>query len=151
MSYLTDEDKYYTSNQARLFEQSSIDSLPSYFFVNNFLSSFYAEIIDQNKLELTGISDLNIYEEIKNNLKRSKGCVYPPETMHWIGFVYRYISNISKIKSSELLRKISLNYLVDAYDYLHTLDIEKAKQIIFADNHIKILTKEEKIKKMFSF
>ena len=121
------------SMQARAFEKSSNERIPSYFFIQQFMFSKEAKMMDDLSFLQSGLSELEIYINIKKQTKRKKGNVYSPEIMHWIGFFYRYASYLTGINSKILFKKITPNQLCDLYPLYHGLDIQKAIDMVFSN------------------
>ena len=128
------EDAYQlASMQARIFEKSAEKEIPSYFFIQDFMFSNDAKGLDDLSFLTSGSSELEIYLNIINNLKRKTGTIYPSEIMHWIGFFYRYASYLSGLSSITIFKKISPQYLNKIYPLYHGLDIVKAVEMVFDD------------------
>ena len=60
----------------------------------------------------------------------------PPKVAGWLGFTYRQIQVETKMKSSEIIQKIPLQNMVQAYAGLHTVDEDMAFEIIKNDFRI---------------
>lgn len=135
MNYSREKDNIaYTlgSMQARLFEKSSIDNIPSYFFIQQFMQSEDAKMIDDLSFLQTGSSELEIYMHVKQAIKRKKGVVYSAEIMHWMGFFYRYAAYLTSIDSKTLFKRIPPKKLYEMYPLYHGLDIQKAIEMVMS-------------------
>ncbi len=139
MNYLRKKDETcykLASMQARIFEKSAYENIPSYFFIQQFMNSFEAQTIDDSSILISGLSELEIYLNIKKETKRKKGNVYPLGVMHWIGFFYRYASYLTGIDSKKLFKNINPKKLYDLYPSYHALDIEKAVGMVLENTNI---------------
>ena len=132
------------SIQARIFEKSAEERIPSYFFVQTFTNSFDAYQLDSLAFLLSGSSETEVYINTKRRTKRKKGIVYNNSFMHWAGFFYRYASYLTNISSKELFKKIKLDYLLRVYPLYHGVDIVKAVEMVFEDVDFKKLTPSER-------
>ena len=108
-------------NQACIFEQASLDNLPSYSFVKMYMCSKQTNKLDK----LIQVSDDDIYIPIKNRVKR-RGIILPSYIMHWIGYIYRCLSYLYNISSRILFKNVPLKYLVSVYPLYHSQDPVKA-------------------------
>ena len=124
------------SMQARIFEKSVDDNIPSYFFIQQYMLSDYVSLLDNLSYFESGLSELELYLNIKDGVKRNKGKIYPKEIMHWIGFFYRYASYLSGIESKTLFKEINPNKLCEVYPLYHGLDIQKAVETILDDANL---------------
>ena len=107
--------------QAYIFEKSSIDGVPSYYFIKNYM---YSELVT-NYDQLILLPEEEIYLPIKMITKKY-GKSYDSNIMHWVGYIYRVISYLYDIRSSELFKKISPKYLISIYPLYHSQDAVKA-------------------------
>ena len=137
------------SMQARIFEKSVDDNIPSYFFIQQYMLSNYTSLLDNLSYFESGLSELELYLNIKNTVKRNRGKVYPKEIMHWIGFFYRYASYLSGIDSKTLFKKINPNKLCEAYPLYHSLDIQKAVETILDDIDLENMTPMDRFKNLY--
>lgn len=121
------------SMQARIFERSAKEGIPSYFFIQTLANSFDAYQLDDLSFLLSGSSEIEVYMNTKMHTKRKNGLVYPEPVMHWMGFFYRYASYLTNISSKQLFKKISPKYLSGVYPLYHSVDIVKAVEMVFED------------------
>lgn len=121
------------SMQARIFERSAKEGIPSYFFIQTLANSFDANQLDNLSFLLSGSSEIEVYMNTKMHTKRKNGLVYPEPVMHWMGFFYRYASYLTNISSKQLFKKISPKYLSGVYPLYHSVDIVKAVEMVFED------------------
>lgn len=137
--------------QANIFEQSSIDNIPSAYFVKVFANSIYAKMMDNLDFFNSSLSENDIYQNVKDNVKMSRGTVYPDYVMHWVGYILRGWSYLYKVNTNSILKKIPLSSFVKAYYPYHSLDVTKAIERIADDNKVDLTnTLENKLKKILS-
>ena len=139
MKYLRKKDDIalrLASMQANIFARSSKEGIPSYFFIQQFMLSSDAKLIDDLLFLESGSSELEIYLNIRNSTKRKKGKVYPEDISHWIGFFYRYASYLTGLSSKLLFKKVKPNSLFNLYPLYHSLDIEKAVMMVLETSHL---------------
>lgn len=136
-------------SQARIFERSVEDGLPSLFFIKSFLLSYEARQLDELNLDYAGITEVEIYEVIKNKIKSRRGRLLPFPVMHFIGYFYRSAAYLHGVSSSLLYEKIPPKFLVDNYETLHSLAIEDAIKEAFEVNKVKIKSKLERFFEIF--
>lgn len=150
MNYSNKEVIYYSDIQANIFERASLNGVPSYYFVNDFMFSKYARDIDLKEIELTGVDENLIYESIISNMNVTKGTVYSSKEMHWIGYIYRAIVNFTGYSSSYIFKNIPLSYLRNVYFSYHTQDVNKAIKVILSDNNITPINSHLKIRNILA-
>lgn len=131
------------TSQARIFDRSVEEGLPSFFFIKSFMLSLEAKALDELCLEQSGINEVEIFESIKQKIKSHRGELLPYPVIHFIGYFYRATSYLTNITSKTLLEKIPPKFLVNNYSTLHSLPIESAIDEVFEINKIKVKTKEE--------
>ena len=139
MNYLRERDETcfrLCKLQARLMERASEDKIPSYFFAKVYFHSGYVRKMDDLSLLDTLIGEEEIYSYVSNNIKMTRGVVYPKEVMYWIGYLLREWSYRYQEYSISILKKVSLKYLASVYNPYHSLDILKAIERIAEDNGI---------------
>lgn len=140
-----DETCHFLSNmQARIFERSVEDGIPSYFFIKSFLLSYEARQLDKLNLESAGITEVEIYYVVKEKIKTNRGEILPYPIMHFLGYFYRSAAYLSKLTSSYLLKNIPPRFLINNYQTLHSLAIEEAIKEAFIVNKIEIKSNEER-------
>ena len=152
MKYLRKKDEIgymLASMQARIFEKSAEEKIPSYFFIQTFVNSFDAFQIDNLSFLLSGSSESEVYLNTKMHTKRKKGLVYYRGIMHWIGFFYRFASYLTNISSKELFKKISPKYLEKVYPLYHGVDILKAVEMVFEDVEYEKKTPSERFLELY--
>ena len=125
-----DESYRLASMQARIFEKSALENIPSYFFIQSFMNSKDAKSLDDLSFLLSGSSEIEIYNNVMNKVRRKEGAIYPSEIMHWIGFFYRYASYLSGIDSKTLIKNIRPSTLEKIYPLYHGMEISKAVETI---------------------
>ena len=152
MNYLRKMDEIghsLATSQARIFERSIEDDLPSFFFIKSFMLSYEARQLDELNLDYAGITEVEIYEVIKNRIKSKRGQLFSYPVMHFLGYFYRSAAYLHGVSSSLLYEKIPPKFLVDSYQTLHSLPIEEAIKEAFEVNNLKVKTKLERFFEIF--
>ncbi len=152
MNYLRKMDEIghsLATSQARIFERSVEDDLPSFFFIKSFLLSYEARQLDELNLDYAGITEVEIYEVIKNRIKSKRGQLLPFPIMHFLGYFYRSAAYLHGVSSSTLYEKVPPKFLVDNYQTLHSLPIEEAIKEAFEVNKLETKTKLERFFEIF--
>lgn len=147
MNYLRGFDKLchtLSLSQARIFERSVEDGIPSYTFIKSFMLSSSAKSLDELNLESAGLSELEIYNEIKDKIKTRRGNTLSYPVIHFIGYFYRSAVYMSGLSSKYIFNTISVKYLENNYLTLHSLSIVEAIKEAF--DALKI-EQEDKTKK----
>ena len=129
--------------QAKIFEKSIEKGIPSYFFIKSFLLSDQARDLDLLNLETPGLTEAEIINDIKQNIKTRRGLLLSYPIMHFLGYFYRSASYLYQVSSRFLFENIPVKSLIRSYDYLHSLPIEEAIKDVFEIHKIQIKTKEE--------
>ena len=129
--------------QGRLFERSVEFSVPSYFFIKSFMLSEEARAIDELNLEKAGITEVEIFNSVKQKIDTKRGNFLPYPIMRFIGYFYRVASYLYDISSKYLYEHIPVKSLISSYDALHSLSIEEAIKDVFSIFKIDVKTKEE--------
>lgn len=137
------------SMQARIFERSAKEGIPSYFFIQTLANSFDAYQLDDLSFLLSGSSEIEVYMNTKMHTKRKNGLVYPEPVMHWMGFFYRYASYLTNISSKQLFKKISPKYLSGVYPLYHSVDIVKAVEMVFEDVDFDKMTPAQRFSNLY--
>lgn len=137
------------STQARIFERSVEEGVPSYFFIQQFVNSFDAYQLDTLGYLLSGSSETEIFLHISTKTKKKKGTIYQKHVMHWMGFFYRYASYLTNLSSKELFKKISPKYLNAVYSLYHSVDILKAVKMVFEDVEFEKQTPTERFLSLY--
>ena len=73
------------SSQARIFENSVSFGIPSKIFIKCYMLSNQAKLLDDLSLDVAGLSEVEIFDAVKENIKTTRGELYPFEIMHYIG------------------------------------------------------------------
>jgi hypothetical protein len=135
--------------QANLFERSVEKGIPSYFFIKSFLLSDDARHIDELNLEVSGLSEIEIFSLISANIKSKRGNLLPYPIMRFLGYFYRSAAYLYDVTSKFLYENVPVKVVVSSYDYLHSLPIEEAIKDVFEILHINLLSKEELFIKLY--
>ncbi len=152
MNYLRKMDEIghsLATSQARIFERSVEDDLPSFFFIKSFMLSYEARQLDELNLDYAGITEVEIYEVIKNRIKSKRGQLFSYPVMHFLGYFYRSAAYLHGVSSSTLYEKVPPKFLVDNYQTLHSLPIEEAIKEAFEVNKLETKTKLERFFEIF--
>lgn len=119
-------------NQGRLFDfvAQTFPDKDTEDFINTYMTSKTRKCIDEAKayVNTMGSKDLWTYflENEKYMLKPGKALEgFMPD---WIGEFYAYYQWFYNMPSSEIVKKISVDFLKKAYYGLHDLDLELAVQ-----------------------
>ena len=135
--------------QANLFEKSVVKGLPSYFFIKSFMLSNEARELDELNLESAGITEVEIFYSINQNIKSRRGNLLPYPIMRFLGYFYRSAAYLYELSSKYLYEHIPPKIVVNSFDTLHSLPIEEAIKDVFEILNIEPLTKEELFKKLY--
>ena len=128
-------------NQQEFFELMSKKCMDMYTFIPDFLQSDFCNReldADYSVFQCSDVEDWLDFlkKEISltpNPLAKKK---ISPKVAGWLGFTYRQIQVETKMKSSEIIQKIPLQNMVQAYAGLHTVDEDMAFEIIKNDFRI---------------
>ena len=135
--------------QARIFESSVSNGLPSQFFIKSFMLSYEAECIDNLMLNISGLTEIEIFDSIKNNIKSKRGELFPYPVIHWIGYFYRMMAYLTGWSSKFIYKKITPSFLLKNYKTLHSLSIESQIEEIINLKKLKPIDNFEKFKKIY--
>lgn len=124
--------------QARLFERSSKQNIPSAYFVKVFFNSKYAKMMDKLEYLNDYPSDEEVFNYLEENIHMNRGTVLPTYMMSWIGYLFREWSYTYEVSSKRILKNVPMSYLAKVYKPYHSLDIQKAIQLIAEDLAINI-------------
>lgn len=134
--------------QAELFERSTTElDCSSEVFIRRFMNSKIAKELDSTFfLDDTKTID-NIFQEIDKEYGVSTygKTKYSNNTIHWIGYIYRYMAYTYEIPSKRIYKMIKPKELKEVYLPYHTLDPKAAIERILEDKNISF--KEEDIQK----
>lgn len=130
-------------SQARIFDRSVEEGIPSFFFIKSFMLSEEARALDELNLESSGITETEIFDTIKNNVLTKRGDILPYSVIHFIGYFYRSAAYMLNSSSRSLYQDILPKFLVDNYPTLHSLPIEEAIKEALEANNVKQKSKEE--------
>lgn len=136
-------------SQAMIFERSVEEGYPSKMFVKCFMFSSEAKSLDELSLEKAGLSEIEIYDSIKHKIKSKRGQLLPYLVMHFIGYFYRVASYISGFSSKQLYKQIPVEFLLQNYLVLHSLDIEEAVKEVFDIKKIEKIDLYEQFKNIY--
>ena len=119
------------STQARIFENSVSFGIPSKTFIRSYMLSNEAKLIDNLNLDVAGLSEIEIFDEISKKIRTKRGELYPFSVMHYIGYFYRVAAYLTGYSSAQLYKSIKPALLYKNYQTLHSLAIEEAIKEVF--------------------
>ena len=144
--------------QFRLFGRASKEGIPSAYFVKVFANSKYCSMLDNLDYFdfYVTVSEDAIFEFVKTNTKMRRGTIYPSFVMEWIGYLLREWAYRYQMRTKAILKKVKLKDFADVYYPYHSLDVQKAIQLIAEEHEIDLsLSPEERfyaiLKKVYSF
>ena len=111
--------------QADLFMHASEKGIGSYYFVKRFVTSSLCDELDSLQILHSSNGEQIFWDENEKSILK-QGQIIPPMVMHWIGYIYRYISYTENIKTLKLFKKINILYLASVYQPYHALDPKEA-------------------------
>lgn len=129
--------------QANIFENSVEKCIPSFYFIKSFMLSSFARDFDELNSESAGLTEIEILNSIKANIKTKRGELISYSIMRFIGYFYRSASYLYDLKSKFLFERISPKMLIRSYDSLHSLPVEEAIKDVFDILKINIESKED--------
>ena len=135
--------------QANIFEKSVEKGIASFFFIKSFMVSPLARELDDLNLESAGLTEIEIFEVVKSNIKIKRGKLIGYPIMRFLGYFYRSASYLYKLTSKFLYEKIPPKMLIESYDSLHALPIEEAIKDVFDILEINIESNEEIFIKLY--
>lgn len=136
--------------QGRIFEKSVENGIPSYFFIKSFMNSMEAKDLDDLNLTIVELTENEIFDAIANKVNIKRGNLLSYSLMRFIGYFYRMFSYLTNMKSKEIIRLVPINYLVNNFEVLHSYPIDEAVKEVINNKKIKLLTKEELFKRLYT-
>ena len=136
-------------SQGRIFEKSVSSGIPSKVFIRSYMLSKEANSIDNLNLNISGLSEIEIFDSIKDKIANRRGELYSYLVMNYIGFFYRMAAYLSGYTSKILYQNIKPDLLKRNYQTLHSLPIEEAIKEIFEIVNIKIEDKYSYFKEIY--
>lgn len=137
------------SSQARIFENSVSFGIPSKTFIRSYMLSKESKLIDELVVDVAGLSENELFDEIGKKIKTKRGELYSYSIMHYIGYFYRMASYLTGYGSSQLYQSIKPSLLHKNYRTLHALPIEEAIKEVFGFAEINIEDKYSLFKKIY--
>lgn len=126
--------------QGDIFEKSIIYlDCGSPTFIRNFMHSSIAEHIDKGSIMQESISLDKIFTEYKKEYgdKKYGKIKFKPQSMYWVGYIYRYWCELYNVSSSSIYKIINGSELNSLFLPYHTLSPEKTiKRIQESKNNI---------------
>lgn len=113
-------------SQARIFEKSVSNGIPSKTFIRSYMLSKETKLIDDLNLDVAGLSEIELFDTIKKKINTNRGELYSFPVMHYVGYFYRIASYLTGLSSSQLYSTIKPDFIVRNYQTLHSLPIEES-------------------------
>lgn len=117
-------------NQGKLFDffAYSYPDCSTKDFITSYMSSSTRKAIDEGQAYVNTMDYKTLWEYFskKDNYTPEKGGSLEGFLPEWIGEFYAYYQWYYDISSSELVKKISVDFLIKAYGGLHDLELELA-------------------------
>lgn len=130
--------------QAEAFELSvGIFKCGSALFISRYMNSDIAKKLDKTNDPYNYSSPntlITTMATLYRSLNESDGEKYPQKVMHWIGYIYRAYTLITKNTSSNIYKIIKAEKMLSLYETYHTFSPE------YCVDRLKELTKESIIK-----
>ena len=139
-----------SSSQARIFEKSVSFGIPSKIFIKSFMTSNEALQLDNLNLDVAGLSEIEIFDEISKKVSTKKGELFTFPVMHYIGYFYRMAAYLTGFSSKELYKRIKPELLYRNYQTLHSLSIEETIEEMFEIVNMKEEDKYSSFKKIYN-
>lgn len=137
------------ASQGRIFEKSVSSGIPSKIFIRSYMLSREANSIDNLNLNISGLSEIEIFNNVKDKIVNRRGELYSYSVMNYIGFFYRMAAYLSEYTSKTLYQNIKPDLLKRNYQTLHSLPIEEAIKEVFEIVNIKIKDKYSYFKEIY--
>ncbi len=137
------------SSQGRIFEKSISFGIPSKKFIKSYMLSNEASLIDELKLDVAGLSEIEIFDSIANRITNKNGTLYSFSVMHYTGYFYRIASYLTGHSSRFIYQHIKPDLINRNYQTLHSLPIEEAIKEVFEIINYKEEDKYELFKKIY--
>jgi len=137
--------------QATTFEKS-VDKVEtsSGIFIRRFMYSNMAKMLDNNSILQTNLQAQDLIDSIEEEYGESKyGSIkYTHNEIHWVGYVYRYLSYTYDLSSVQVYKLIKPKELRRLYLPYHTMDPAQAiERILEAKGRLP--NEEQEIKRQF--
>lgn len=117
-------------NQGKLFDffAYSYPDCSTKDFITSYMSSSTRKAIDEGQVYVNTMDYKTLWEYFskKDNYTPEKGFSIEGFLPEWIGEFYAYYQWYYDIPSSELVKKIPVDFLIKAYAGLHDLELELA-------------------------
>ena len=130
--------------QAEAFELSvAIFKCGSALFISRYMNSDIAKKLDKTNDPYNYSSPntlITTMATLYRSLNERDGEKYPKKVMHWIGYIYRAYTLITKNTSSNIYKIIKAEKMLSLYETYHTFSPE------YSVDRLKELTKESIIK-----
>ncbi|MBO5008990.1 MAG: hypothetical protein J6D26_09155 [Clostridia bacterium] len=125
-AYLSDV----VENQGKLFDffAHNFPEMDTEDFINTYMKSKTRKSIDESKAYVNTMDATELWEYFSKNERycAKKGKSYEGFLPDWIGEFYAYYQWYYNIPSSEVIKKVPLDFLKKAYYGLHDLELELA-------------------------
>ncbi len=127
------------SVQGKMFQLSAKKNLASKEFIDFFMQSRTAAYFDlpYDRTQWLGEENL-LYDVLEEYTTNTPGIIYNPESLFWMGYLYRYWHFFTKQTSKEIGKICNAEMLNTLYPAYHTLDCSMAvERILEATENIK--------------
>lgn len=114
--------------QGRLFELALKNGYDCPLFIETFMNSRAAAVLDDTYDRLQWAGEEYILEELEEEaggLKKA-GRIYSREVMYWTGYTYRYWHYYTKETSCEIYKTADAETMNECWLGFHTLDVKMA-------------------------
>ncbi|MBQ3658143.1 MAG: hypothetical protein II956_15085 [Bacteroidales bacterium] len=104
-------------------------------FIEKYMSGSTRKFIDKADAYLSNMDEKDLYDYFckHENFHAKKGKGFPGFAPNWIGQFYAYYQWKTGLSSSEVIKKLPLDFMKAAYHGLHDLDLNLAvKKVITA-------------------
>lgn len=109
----------------------------SAFFISRYMNSEIAKKLDKTNDPYNYISPntlITTMATLYRSLNDSEGEKYPKKVMHWIGYIYRAYTLMSKNTSSNIYKAIKAEKMLSLYETYHTFSpeycVERLKELV---------------------
>lgn len=117
-------------NQGKLFDLVSLayPDMDTLNFINSYMTSKTRKSIDNAQAYVNTMSAPELWEYFckKDCFKLKKGKSLEGFLPYWIGQFYAYYQWYYNIPSSEVVKKVPIDFLIKAYNGLHDLELDLA-------------------------
>lgn len=117
--------------QADIFSLAVERGLPPACFVRSFMNGEFARAMDDGSFSHSFFSSSDVVGEISLKLKSKRGDgQYPQETLHWVGYIYRFWAIEKNTSSKEIIKIAPFSLMVKFCPLYHSQDAAKTVEMI---------------------